>query len=783
MSENPARRAERLRSEINRHSYLYYVKNAPEISDRDFDRLLNELIELEKAHPELVTPESPTQRVGSELVGEFPTHPHRLPMMSMDNTYNEQDLREFDRRVARLIDGGKYRYVVELKIDGTAISLWYEDGRLVRGLTRGDGRVGEDITSNLRTVRQIPLAIPVEGDEGRGTRDGTRSSSHPPPPAPRPPAVLEVRGECYLSRRQFQRINEERQEAGLALFANPRNAAAGSLKQLDPKEVARRGLGAFVYALGHTEGYAPRQHQQVMRDLAGWGFHVEPHWEVCEDIDAVLAYAAKWAEKRKELDYDTDGLVIKVDDLGQRDALGATAKSPRWAIAYKYQPEQAETVVEDIVVQVGKTGVLSPVAKVRPVLVSGTMVSSVMLHNQDQIDRKDIRIGDTVIIEKAGEIIPQVVRVVESKRTGSERRFHLPSKCPECGSPAGRVEGEVAVRCTNPDCPARRFSRLLHFASRGAMDIKGLGDAWAERLLEAGLVSDVADLYDREKVNLESLKRFFKQEEAAGDEDKGKKDKREFLSARKLIEAIDKSKRQPLWRLLTGLGIPLAGSTMCQELAERFGTLEGLMAATLDDFEALFKEREISPDAERVHSRLQEAPGGLFDRSDGQGVKEYVLSLEIPDIGQAKAAALAEAFKTVEEFKRADLESLSRVFRREGRRKIAESVHRYFQNAANRKLIDRLQKLGVEPAAEKSRGEPHHAFAGKTFVVTGTLEKYKRNEIEALIKGLGGRTAGSVSKKTDYVVAGSEAGSKLDKARELGVKVLSERDFEALQGK
>jgi DNA ligase (NAD+) len=588
-------------------------------------------------------------------------------MLSMDNTYNAEELREFDERVKKLLAGEPYRYVAELKIDGTAISLWYEHGRLVRGLTRGDGRVGEDITNNLRTVRQIPLAIPVPGQKG----------------APPAPAVLEVRGECYLPRSEFARINEERQEQGLALFANPRNAAAGSLKQLDPREVARRKLGAFAYALGHAEGYAPETHERVLRDLAAWGFHVEPNWRVCAGVEALLEYAAEWDQRRRGLDYETDGLVVKVNSLGQRERLGATAKSPRWAIAYKFQPEQAETRLLAIEVQVGKTGVLSPVGKVQPVHLSGTTVKSVMLHNQDEIDRKDIRVGDAVVLEKAGEIIPQVVRVLKDKRTGKERKFRLPEECPVCRAPARRTEGEVAVRCTSAACPARLRARLIHFAGRNQMDIEGLGPALVDQLLAAGLIEDVADVYALTREQVAALER-------QGDK-----------SAENLIAALGKSKRAGLARLLAALGIPGIGTAAAELLAEKFGRLDGLMKAPAEEIES------------------------------------------IEQMGPVTSKAVAD----------------------------------YFREERNLAIIGKLRKAEVDFKYHGARCEAHPAFAGKTFVVTGTLKGYKREEIEALIRKLGGRTAGSVSKKTDYVVAGEEAGSKLEKARKLGVRVLSEADF------
>jgi DNA ligase (NAD+) len=594
-------------------------------------------------------------------------------MLSMDNTYNEQELREFDARVKKLLGDESYRYVVELKIDGTAISLWYEQGRFVRGLTRGDGKVGEDITNNLRTVRQIPLAIPVPGVKG----------------APAAPPVLEVRGECYLPRREFKRINEERQEQGLPLFANPRNAAAGSLKQLDPKEVARRRLGAFTYMLGHTEGYAPETQEQALRDLAAWGFHVEPNWRVCRSVEELLAYAAEWDRQRHDLDYETDGLVVKVDSLAQHAALGMTAKTPRWAIAYKFQPEQAETRLLAIEVQVGKTGVLSPVGKVEPVHLSGTTVKSVMLHNQDEIDRKDIRVGDVVVLEKAGEIIPQVVRVVQEKRTGKERKFRLPEECPVCKSPAARAEGEVAVRCTSAACPARLRARLIHFAGRNQMDIEGLGPALVDQLLAAGLVADVAGVY--------ALTR----DQIAGLEHHGEK------SAENLLAAIEKSRKAGLARLLAALGIPGVGTAAAELLAGKFGTMAKLMAAPAEEIES------------------------------------------IEQMGPVTSQAVAE----------------------------------YFREERSRAVLEKLRAAGVDFRHHGAVREAHPAFAGKTFVVTGTLRKYQREEIEALIKSLGGKAAGSVSRKTDYLVAGEEAGGKLAKARELGVRVLSEEEFEGLREK
>ncbi len=673
MPQSAADKHARLCAEIDRHSYLYYVKQAPDISDRDFDALLAELSALEEEHPELVTPESPSQRVGSEISGAFETFEHRLPMKSMDNTYNAEELREFDARVEKLLEGEKHEYVAELKIDGTAVILHYEDGKLTRGLTRGDGKVGEVITGNLRTIRSIPLSIPVPGAEKN---------------CPPVPPVLEVRGECYLARSEFQRINEERQEAGQAPFANPRNAAAGSLKQLDPRLVARRRLGAWLYAVGHSEGYSPEAQSQVMSDLAAWGFPVEPNWRKCADVAAVLGFAAEWDEKRKTLDYDTDGLVVKVEKTAQHRALGATSKSPRWCIAYKFSPEQAETRVLNVRVQVGKTGVLSPVAEVEPVQVSGTTVSNVMLHNGDEIERLGLRIGDTVIIEKAGEIIPQVVRVVNSKRTGGEKEYRLPGKCPVCESKAERAEGEVAVRCPNASCPARRRAAIIHFAGRGQMDIEGLGPALVDLLLAAKLVADVGDIFTLKAEDIAKLERM------------GEK------SAENLIEAIAVSRNRGLARLLAALGIPGVGVRTAELLAESFGSLDALMDA----------------DAERIEA--------------------------VEEMGPVTAAAVVE----------------------------------FFLSGRVRQIVEKLRFAEVELKHTGEVREAHAEFAGKSFVVTGTLLKYKRAELQAIIKRLGGRASGSVSRKTDYLVAGDKAGSKLEKALKLGVKVLSERDFDELLG-
>lgn len=551
-SPERARRAAWLREEIRRHERLYYIEQAPEISDEEFDRLYRELVELERAHPETVTPDSPTRRVGDEVGGDFPTVPHKRPMLSLDNTYNEDELRAFDRRCAKELGATEpLRYAVELKIDGTAVGLWYENGVLRRGLTRGNGRRGEDITRNLRTLREVPLRL-----------------------AGQAPPFLDVRGEVYLPRSTFARLNEEREAAGQAPFANPRNAAAGSLKLLDPKEVAARGLKLFVHTLGVTAGVSFAGHSEFLDALRGWGLPAVEHRAVCTGLDEVHAYIEEWREKRRSLDYDTDGVVVKVDELAAREKLGWTAKAARFAIAYKYKAEEAVTRLLGIDVQVGKTGVLTPVARLEPVRLAGTMVAGASLHNQDEISRKDIRVGDTVVVEKAGEIIPQVLRVLREKRTGAEVPYKMPSTCPACGAKAVRREGEAALRCSNVRCPGRFRSRLLHFVSRGCMDIQGLGPAVVDQLLAANLVREPADLYGLRREELVKLDLV--------------KDK----SADNLLRNIEESKQRGLARLLCALNIPHVGARKAELLAERFGSLEKLRAATKSEVEEV---EEIGP--------------------------------------------------------------------------------------------------------------------------------------------------------------------------------------------
>ncbi len=657
-----------LRTELNRHNYLYYVEARPEISDREYDRMMERLTALESQHPELVTPDSPTQRVGGQPLEGFATVRHVVPMLSIDNTYSYDELREWDARVRRGLNPGEpVRYVVELKVDGVAVSLRYEDCRLVLGATRGDGERGDDITSNLKTVHEIPLAL----------RDC-------------PASLLEVRGEVYMTNSELLRLNELRRAAGEPLFANPRNATAGSLKLLDPRLCGRRRLRFVSHGLGEYQGVDETSYYALTRLIQGWGIPVSPHTARYDSIDEVIEHARRWSDLRNTLDFQTDGLVIKVDDLSQRERLGARSKSPRWTIAYKYEAEQAVTRLIGITVQVGKTGKLTPVAELEPVLLAGTTVRRASLHNADELERKDVRIGDAVVIQKAGEIIPQVVRVEVDARKGDEEAFRFPTKCPSCGARVERSADEVDYYCSNPPsrCPDQLKEWIRWYAHRDAMDIDGLGEKLIHQLADRGLVKGLADLYRLDAATLAELDRM------------GKK------SADNLVKAIEASKTRTLDRLLTGLTIRHVGTRMAEILAERVQTLDKLRGMSLAELES------------------------------------------IPEVGPV----------------------------------VAESIHEYFQDPENQKLLDELQAVGVspqplQPVSSAGRKLP---FAGKTFVLTGTLPKRSRPEAEALIKQRGGKVTGSVSKMTSYVLAGTDPGSKLDKAKQLGIPVIDEAEFERM---
>jgi len=660
------KRIEELRELIRYHEYKYYVENEPEISDFEFDRLMAELRELEKKRPDLVTPDSPTQRVGGKPLEAFEVVEHRVPMQSIDNTYSVDEISEFHERVSRLLHGEAVEYIVELKIDGVAVSLLYEDGIFVRGATRGDGQRGDDVTENLRTVKEIPLRLR---------------------PAKAVPPVLEARGEIYLAKAEFQRINREREKRGEPLFANPRNAAAGSLKLLDPRITATRRLGLFSYGIGYAEGIDVTTHEQALNLLERLSLPVNPHWKKCTTIEEVIEHCLSFGKKRAELPYEIDGMVVKVNSFEQQTRLGSTAKSPRWAVAYKFAAERAMTKLKSIVVQVGKSGTLTPVANLEPVSLAGTIVKRATLHNADEIERKDIRVGDTVLVEKAGEIIPQVVEVLFDKRTGKEKRFRMPTRCPVCGGRVTKDPEGVYHRCHNISCPAQIKARIRHFASRQAMDIEGLGPALIEQLVDRGLVKDVSDIYRLEVGSLEKLDRMAE------------------TSARNLVEAIEESKTRDLYRLIYALGIPHIGVSAARALASRFESLDALSSARLEDLAAV------------------------------EGIGSIV----------------------------------------------AQSVIDFFSDRRNRGTIERLRDSGVNMRRHREpsvvAGGP---LAGKTFVLTGKLTGYTRDEATKIIERAGGKVTSSVSAKTDYVLVGDEPGSKLEKARRLGVQLIDESDFERL---
>jgi len=661
-----ARNIEKLRDQIRHHDELYYVENAPEISDREYDELLEKLQQLEAAHPELITPDSPTQRVGGRPAEGFPEVVHTRPMMSLDNSYNIDELRAFDERCQRLAEGRKLEYVAELKIDGLSLSLQYEEGLLVRGVTRGDGRIGEDVTQNARTIRSVPLRLKTKPIAN----------------------ALEVRGEVFLPRHVFEKTNAEREEAGEARYMNPRNAAAGAIRQLDSRLVARRKLDMFVYDM-LVNGRKPfPMHWESLDWLETAGFRVNPHRKLCQTIDEVIDFANEKEALRDDLGYEIDGLVVKVNSTALQDEFGATSKAPRWAIAYKYPARQASTQVLDIFVSVGRTGALTPVALLEPVFLAGTTVARATLHNEDEIRRLGLKKGDWVMIEKSGEIIPKVLSVITSKRTGKETEFELPKNCPVCGGLISRPEGEVVARCVAADCQAQLMGRLLHFASRRAMRIEGLGEVLAEQLVAEKLVKDVGDLYSLTLEQVAALPRMAKK------------------SAGNLLAQIEASKSRDLSSLIYALGIRHVGERTAGILAHELGSLEKLTSATVEELDA------------------------------------------IPEIGLT----------------------------------VAESVRDWFDDEGNRALCDRLRAAGVKTESQRSSsgGTVDERFAGKQFVLTGTLSSFTRDEARALIEARGGRVNSSVSKKTDYVVAGEAAGSKLDKAQSLGVAVVDEDVFKGM---
>jgi DNA ligase (NAD+) len=667
---DPATRIEELRRQIRHYEERYYVHQDSDITDAEFDALVHELQNLERDHPDLVTADSPTRRVGGRPAEGFASVRHAEPMLSLDNAYNEEELREFDERLRRGLDNiqGPVSYVAELKIDGLSLALQYRDGRLMRAATRGDGTTGEDVTANVRTIKDIPHAL-------NGGPKGT----------------VEIRGEVYLPRQEFERTNAEREKAGEPRFANPRNAASGAIRQLDPAQVKKRGLRAFLYQMVSLDG-TPGTHHELLENLRDWGLPVEPHWQALEGIDQVAAYCREWGEQRsaatRVLPFDTDGVVIKLDDIALRRRLGTTSKFPRWAIAFKFPPEQAETTLRKIDINVGRTGAVTPFAVLDPVFIAGTTVSMATLHNANEVARKDIRDGDRVIVEKAGDIIPQVVRVVNSDRADRSERWHMPTRCPRCQSELVRGEEEAVWRCENTSCPAKLQRGLEHFAARHAMNIEGLGESLIARLIADGLVGSYADVYRLTAERLEQVERM------------GRK------SAANLIGQIERSKTRDFWRLVYGLGIRHVGERGAQALAGAFGTMDALLAASDDQLRA------------------------------------------VADIGPVVAAA----------------------------------VHDYFAQPPNRRLIAELKDLGLRMDAPMTSGGAPGPLSGKTFVLTGTLSTMSREQATESIQALGGKVTGSVSKKTDHVVAGADPGSKLAKAESLGVSVVDEAAFRKLVG-
>jgi DNA ligase (NAD+) len=659
---------EELRDKLRHHEYLYYVLDQPEISDAAYDRLMQRLEKLESAHPELITPDSPSVRVGGTPREGFQTVQHARPMLSLDNAFSYETLADFDRRVRQGSGREKIEYIAEHKFDGLSISLQYVNGGLARGVTRGDGRTGEDVTPNVKTIRSIPLRV----------EPGTLKKLKLPP-------TFEVRGEVLMTRKAFDAMNRQQEESGGKIFVNPRNAAAGSVRVLDPSITARRRLEFFAYYL-LVDGEVPfAKHSESLEALKQLHFRASEDWKLCDGIEEVVKYCDAWEPKREKLPYEIDGVVIKVNSLGIQRELGFTAKAPRWAIAYKYPARQESTVVNDIRVQVGRTGTLTPVAVLEPVQVGGVTVSRSTLHNMDEIERLGLQIGDTVLIERAGEVIPHVLKV--TKEGANRKPFRMPKNCPECGSAIHRAEGEVAYRCVNAACPAKRKESLLHFASRHAMDINGLGDKIVDQLVDKGMVKDIADLYTLKLDDVAELDRM------------GEK------SAQNLLEQIAASKKHSLARLVYALGIRMVGERTGQLLAEHFSSLDELAEA---------KEEQL---------------------------------FEVTEVGPKVAAAIAE----------------------------------FFSESANRKIIKKLDKAGVRPTAEK-RILKSQKFAGKSFVFTGGLANRSREEAGQLVMQHGGKVSGSVSKKTDYVVVGTDPGSKYDKAKELSVPVLSEAEFDKLLG-
>lgn len=663
MTRSAAQEIDRLRDEIRYHDRKYYVEAQSEITDVEYDRLMDRLKQLEAEHPELITPDSPTQRVGDAPVSDLEQVTHRVPMLSIDNTYSVDELRKYGQRVAKLLPDEAIEWVVELKIDGVAVSIVYEHGLLARAVTRGNGQVGDDITHNIRTVAGVPLKL---------------SGKHVP-------EVLEVRGEVYMTNSELVRLNQLQAERGKPAYPNTRNLVAGSIRMLDPRLCAERKMRFFCHGVGYVEGLKAKTHIEFLAEVASYGLAPTPMVESFSSFEAAIEHCEELIERLHELDFEIDGLVLKVNKFEQRDRLGSTSKAPRWVVAYKFEKYEGTTRLNEIRVQVGKTGAITPVAELQPITLAGTVVSRASLHNADELERKDIRIGDQVVVEKAGKIIPHVVRVEKHLRTGEEKPFHFPKRCPDCDTPLVKDEGGVYIRCPNRDCPAQWRERLRYFASRNAMDIEGLGDKLVDQLVASKLVRSYEDLYQLTMEQLTGLERM------------GQK------SSEGLLAGIEASKTRGLARLLNALAIRHVGARVATVLAQHFGSIEALSEAEVETLS------------------------------------------NVPDVGPV----------------------------------IAQSVYDFLHSSFGKDELGKLAAAGVNMTAEKTHSVRPQTLAGKTLVVTGTLEKYSRQEMEALIAELGGKASSSVSKKTDFLIAGEDAGSKFDKAKQLGVPILSEREFEA----
>jgi DNA ligase (NAD+) len=733
---------EKLRDQLRYHEHCYYVQDDPEISDFEFDKLMRRLQDLEREHPELVTPDSPTQRVGGQPSVTFPKVRHSSPMISLDNTYSVDELKDFDRRVRELSGREKVEYVAELKLDGLSMALTYENGALTHGVTRGDGTEGEDVTPNVKTIRSVPLRIDARKLDAIG-----RAKS------------FEVRGEVLMSRQAFEKLNAQREATDEAKFANPRNSAAGTMRLLDSKTVAERNLDMYLYyfLVNGAEPFA--EHSKALQTLTKLGFKVNPNWRVCRSFEELLDYIQEWETKRDKLDYEIDGIVVKVNDTRLWEELGRTAKSPRWAVAYKYAARQAKTEIVNIRFQVGRTGTLTPVADLKPVDVGGVTVSHATLHNMDEIERLGVKIGDTVLIQRAGEVIPQVVKVVKQAPDG--REFRMPKKCPVCGENVVRVEGEVAYRCVNVACPAQLKESLLHFASRRAMNIDGLGDVLVDQLVDKKMVHDVADLYSLTKADLVRMRRS---EESDADrmarvlqafeiDTMGKKTAERLAAYYRSLAELRKASMQELISI--------------ENITERtaYAVVDFFRKQTDEHLEAL--ERNADKWAENVLTEIES--------SRKTDLARVIFAIGIRFVGERTAQFLEDHFGSVDKLEKASLDELLEV--EEVGPKIAESITAFFAEKRNREVIEKLRKAGLRFEQKRLARSGNLPLEGKQFVITGILPNYSRDEVKKMIEDAGGRVTGSVSKKTDFVVVGAEPGSKFDKAKSLGVQTIDEAEL------